>query len=164
MLCPGTDGNLGDCIFRLTELKNAGGNFSLGTDSHISLNPLEDLRWLDYAQRVTTHKRNTFTDGAKSLVNTSLHAGRKAMGNVQREYFVIGGPLDAVVYDGKSPLLSGDNVNYKLSAVVYTADSGDVMGTLVDGRWVVRQGRHNHADEIQKGFKKAISALSINFQ
>ena len=43
VLCPGTEGNLGDGIFRLTDFSNHKGNWSIGTDSHISLNPLEDL-------------------------------------------------------------------------------------------------------------------------
>ena len=159
VLCPGTEGNLGDGIFRLTEYKNAGGNFSIGTDSHISLNPLEDLRWLDYAQRLKTHKRNTFNDGATALINSTLTSGRKAMGNSQREFFAVGNSLDAVVYDSKSPLLSGDNHNQKLPAIVYTADSGDILGTLVEGRWIAKQGKHIHGEDIQKRFKTAISTL-----
>jgi formimidoylglutamate deiminase len=159
VLCPGTEGNLGDGIFRLTEFKNAGGQFSIGTDSHISLNPLEDLRWLDYAQRMTTHKRNTYSDGANALVSTTLKSGRMAMGNSQSEYFLIGTPLDAVVYDAKSPLLSSENMSHKLSAIVYTADASDVLGTLVDGRWVVHGGKHKHGDDLKKGFQATISAF-----
>ena len=60
VLCFGTEANLGDGIFRLTDFAGHSNNWSIGTDSNISLNPLEDLRWLDYAQRLTTHKRNTF--------------------------------------------------------------------------------------------------------
>lgn len=159
VLCPGTEGNLGDGIFRLTEFKNAGGQFSIGTDSHISLNPLEDLRWLDYAQRMTTHKRNTYSDGAKALVNTTLHSGRMAMGNIQSEYFSIGSALDAVIYDAKSPLLSSENISHKLSAIVYTSDTSDVLGTLVDGRWVVHGGKHIHGDDLRKPFKSTINSI-----
>jgi formimidoylglutamate deiminase len=86
VLCPGTEGNLGDGIFRLSDFVSHRGRWSLGTDSHISLNPLEDLRWMDYAQRLTTHRRNTFDDGASVLIDTTLAAGRKAMGNSSGEF------------------------------------------------------------------------------
>jgi formimidoylglutamate deiminase len=159
VLCPGTEGNLGDGIFRLTEFKASGGKFSIGTDSHINLNLLEDLRWLDYAQRLTTHNRNTFSDGAKALFTTTLLSGRKAMGSNQQNFFAIGSSLDAVVYDAKSPLLSRENTDHKLSTIVYTSDSGDVLGTLVDGRWIVSHGKHVHGEDIQKSFKTAISEI-----
>src|SRR5690606_21481125 len=68
VLCPGTEANLGDGIFRLTDYARRGGKWSIGTDSHISLNPLEDLRWLDYTQRLVTRRRNTFADGASVLM------------------------------------------------------------------------------------------------
>lgn len=153
VLCPGTEGNLGDGIFRLTDFNSAGGHWSIGTDSHISLNPLEDLRWLDYAQRFTTHKRNTFDDGAAALVNRTLFAGRKAMGTDTSTYFETGKPLDAVVYNAHEPLLSRSALSEVLSTIVYTADTSALLGTLVDGQWVVRQGHHKHEKTIRATFK-----------
>ena len=138
VLCPGTEGNLGDGIFRLTDFADAGGNWSIGTDSHISLNPLEDLRWLDYAQRLTRHKRNTFADGAATLINKTFFAGIKAMGNTASDYFAIGQPLDAVVYDIEQPLLAQAGLHHLLSAIVYIAEPSVILGTLVDGEWKYR--------------------------
>lgn len=137
VLCPGTEGNLGDGIFRLTDFYRHGGSWSIGTDSHISLNPLEDLRWLDYAQRFTTHRRNTFDDGASVLINKTLIAGRRAMGNQVHTYFQVGQPLDAVVYKEQTPLVKQAGTQHALSALVYTADSSAILGTLVDGKWIV---------------------------
>ncbi len=138
VLCPGTEGNLGDGIFRLTDYVRHGGSWSIGTDSHISLNPLEDLRWLDYAQRFTTHKRNTFNDGATVLVQKTLSAGRQAMGNGEKRYFAVGQPLDALVFDAKSPLLAQAGVDHILSAIIYTADTSAILGTMVNGKWIVQ--------------------------
>ncbi len=59
-------------FFRLTDYARHGGSWSIGTDSHISLNPIEDLRWLDYGQRLTTHNRNTFDDGASVLIQENI--------------------------------------------------------------------------------------------
>jgi formimidoylglutamate deiminase len=137
VLCPGTEGNLGDGIFRLTDFHRHGGSWSIGTDSHISLNPLEDLRWLDYAQRLTTHKRNTFEDGAAILVQQAILSGREAMGNQRAEYFAVGHPLDAVVYDAREPLLQQAG-GHALPALVYTADASAILGTLINGVWAYR--------------------------
>ena len=139
VLCTGTEGNLGDGIFRLVDYANAGGNWSIGTDSHISLNPLEDLRWLDYAQRLIRHKRNTFADGAATLVNKTFFAGTKAMGSKATDYFAIGQPFDAVVYDADQPLFQQAGLQHLLSAIVYTADPSMILGTFVNGEWVYRK-------------------------
>jgi formimidoylglutamate deiminase len=161
VLCPGTEGNLGDGIFRLTDFAAHGGSWSIGTDSHISLNPLEDLRWLDYAQRFTTHKRNTFDDGATTLITTTLAAGRKAMGIQRMEFFEIGQPLDAVVFSGKSPLLSHGNAPHLLSGIVYNADSADISGTLVNGKWIVKDQRHISGKRILASFTSVTKNLSF---
>lgn len=159
VLCPGTEGNLGDGIFRLTDFALHGGRWAIGTDSHISLNPLEDLRWLDYTQRLTTHKRNTFDDGSSLLIKQTLSAGRKAMGFNRDEFFAIGQPLDAVVFDAKSPL-PGSQFNV-LSGIVYTADSSNIFGTLVNGNWVVKEQRHMKEVKIKFQFASAIKAIKF---
>lgn len=154
VLCPGTEGNLGDGIFRLTDFAAQGGSWSIGTDSHISLNPLEDLRWLDYAQRFTTHKRNTFDDGAGTLVHKTLIAGRRAMGIEASDYFALGQPLDAVVYNARTPLLAQAGKEHWLPAIVYTSDSSAILGTLVDGQWKVKSHHHIEEARILRTFLK----------
>src|SRR5690606_21669592 len=106
VLCPGTEANLGDGIFRLTDFARESNHWSIGTDSHISINPLEDLRWLDYTQRLTNHKRNTFSDGAAVLMKNTYFSGKSAMGLTSKDYFEVGRALDAVIYNGDSPLLN----------------------------------------------------------
>ncbi len=136
ILCTGTEGNLGDGIFNLKDYAAHGGRWSLGTDSHISLNPVEDLRWLDYTQRMLSHQRNTFDDGATTLVANAVLNGRTAMGHAgSNDYFEIGAALDAAVYDLKRPLLKQAAINDLLPAIIYTADSSALLGTLVDGKW-----------------------------
>jgi formimidoylglutamate deiminase len=161
VLCPGTEGNLGDGIFRLTDFASHQGSWSIGTDSHISLNPLEDLRWLDYAQRFTTHKRNTFDDGARVLVNKTITAGRMAMGMQPRAFFEPGQPLDAVIFNAKAPLLAHGNLSHILSGLLYTADSADISGTLVNGRWIVKDQTHAAAKTINASFTSAIKKISF---
>jgi formimidoylglutamate deiminase len=138
VLCPGTEGNLGDGIFPLVDYAEAGGSWSIGTDSHISLNPLEDLRWLDYGQRLIHRRRNIFADGASVLVEKTFFAGQRAAGRTVTNYFALGQPLDAVVYDLNQPLLAQAGTQHLLSAVLYTTDPSAVIGTLVDGQWAYR--------------------------
>ncbi|MGI4872663.1 MAG: formimidoylglutamate deiminase [Janthinobacterium lividum] len=142
VLCPGTEGNLGDGIFPLVQYAEAGGRWSIGTDSHISLNPLEDLRWLDYGQRLLHHRRNIFADGATVLVGQTYFAGLRAAGRTATDYFALGQPLDAVVYDLSQPLLAQSGAQHLLSAIVYTADPSAILGTLVDGQWAYRAGNN----------------------
>lgn len=161
VLCPGTEGNLGDGIFSLTSYLKSGGKWSIGTDSHISLNPLEDLRWLDYAQRLSTHKRNTFDDGARMLIQSSLNSGRKAMiCRTVANFFDIGSSFDAVVYNGDSPLLLRPGSEHVLPSIVYTSDPSWISGTIVNGKWVVKRQRHFRYDLIKAKYVQAIKSLT----
>lgn len=58
-LCPTTEANLGDGLFPLPEFLQQGGRIGIGSDSHICIDPLEELRWLEYGQRLRTQTRNT---------------------------------------------------------------------------------------------------------
>lgn len=160
VLCPGTEANLGDGIFRLTDFAKNSDHWSMGTDSHISLNPLEDLRWLDYTQRLTTHKRNTFADGASKLLRSAFFSGKMAMGLSCNEYFEVGKPLDAVVYNGDIPLLNTAGEEHLLPTLVYTADGSAVAGTIVDGNWIAKGLHHKHEDDIVQDFEKALKSIS----
>lgn len=161
VLCPGTEGNLGDGIFSLTDYAKHGGSWSIGTDSHISLTPLEDLRWLDYAQRLTTHRRNTFDDGAQILFNKTLIAGRRAMRcDEQNLYFDIGQPFDGVVFNGDSPTFERP-LNYLLPSIIYAADSGSILGTIVNGKWTVKNHCHVNESSIRAKYRKAMKSLTL---
>jgi formimidoylglutamate deiminase len=161
VLCPGTEGNLGDGIFKLTDFAKSGGSWSIGTDSHISLTPLEDLRWLDYAQRLTTHRRNTFDDGAAILFNKTLRSGRKAMNSSRQEqYFELNGAFDAVVFSGESPLFA-KQPEFLLPSIIYTADSAAILGTIVNGKWIVKNQRHREEKSIKAKFRAAMKSLTL---
>ena len=161
VLCPGTEGNLGDGIFRLTDYVSHQGNWCIGTDSHISLNPLEDLRWLDYGQRLITHKRNTFDDGGLTMLSSAYHAGLRSMGSSQKEFFEIDKPFDGVVYDAEHPLLSTAKPEHRLSRLLYTSDTRSVIGTIVNGKWIVKNGFHKEDEKTGQSFKQIIQSLSV---
>ena len=160
VLCPSTEGNLGDGIFRMKEYVKFGGQWSIGTDSHIGLNPLEEFRMIDYRQRLVTNQRNTFEgDAACYLVNESVSSGRKAMGFSSTNDFEIGKPLDAVVFNAKSHLVSETSEKNRLATILYTSDSSRILGTLVNGNWVVKQQHHQLGQKIKENFSKAMREL-----
>jgi len=160
VLCPSTEGNLGDGIFRMKEYAKLGGHWSIGTDSHIGLNPLEEFRMIDYRQRLVTNQRNTFEgDAATYLVNESVSSGRKAMGLSSTNNFEFGKPLDAVVFNAKSHLVSETSERNRLATILYTSDSSRILGTIVNGKWIVKQQHHQSGQRIKENFSKAMREL-----
>jgi formimidoylglutamate deiminase len=165
VLCPSTEGNLGDGFFPLNTYQALGGNWSIGTDSHIGLNPFEELRILDYGQRLGSHKRNTFV--SEVLGNSGLYAleklilnGRKAMGNSNKVYFKKGEPFDALIMDAKVPILQVCAKENLTSTIVYATDVSMHLGTIVNGEWKVKKGKHSKAKSIKKQFIKALKSLN----
>ncbi|NJM24534.1 MAG: formimidoylglutamate deiminase [Bacteroidia bacterium] len=159
VLCPSTEGNLGDGFFRMKEFVQSGGRWSIGTDSHIGLNPLEELRMIDYRQRLVTNLRNPLGENAASLlVNESIATGRKAMGLSWNNHFAVGQPLDALVLDAHAPLLQG-SLPTLLPAIVYSSDPSHYYGTLVNGQWKVRAQQHPLQEKLEKEFAKTVNAL-----
>lgn len=166
VLCPSTEGNLGDGLFPLGRFQQLGGRWSIGTDSHIGLNPLEELRILDYGQRLTTHQRNIFTSEAEGDSSTyamrqSLISGRAAMGNDVQRYFQTGQPLDAVVYDAEAPLIACSDLKNVLPTIIYSSDNSHCKGTICNGRWIVQQNRHIKLQSIAESFNQAIKEIGV---
>lgn len=160
VLCPSTEGNLGDGIFRMREYVKLGGRWCIGTDSHIGLNPMEEFRMIDYRQRLVSNQRNTFEgDAAAYLVNEEVESGRKAMGLKSAHHFEVGQPLDAVIYSSTTHLLADTSEKNRLATVVFTSDSSRVIGTLVNGRWVVKDQHHGQGHSIKTAFSRAMQEL-----
>ncbi|MGE3800463.1 MAG: formimidoylglutamate deiminase [Candidatus Kapaibacterium sp.] len=164
VLCPSTEGNLGDGIFPLRSYQSEGGKWSIGTDSHVGLNPLEELRILDYGQRLTTHKRNTFTsetegDSGMYAITMATLSGRKSVNNTQEEFFAPGEPFNAAIIEATSPLLATSSPTYRTSTILYSSDATGQWGTVVNGDIIVERGRHHAGEEIVEEFAKVMRAL-----
>jgi formimidoylglutamate deiminase len=145
VLCPSTEGNLGDGFFRMKEFMEAGGKWCVGTDSHIGLNPFEELRMIDYRQRLLYRQRNPLGNfPARYLVESAVAYGLPAVGRAPG-YFSVGSPLDAVVLLETQQLAACPPEN-RLSTLVYSTAT-QVAGTLVNGRWVASGGAG--CDDIQ---------------
>lgn len=160
VLCPSTEGNLGDGIFRMKEYVKLGGNWTIGTDSHIGLNPFEELRMIDYRQRLVTNFRNTVEgDAAHYLVNHAVKQGRVAMGNTAQDNFEPGKKLDALIINAASHLLADTGEKNRLASILYTSDSSRNLGTLVNGKWIVKNQHHQQGVLIKNAFSNAMKEL-----
>lgn len=160
VLCPSTEGNLGDGIFRMKEFVKLGGRWSIGTDSHIGINPLEEFRMIDYRQRLVSNERNTFDgDAAHYMINEEVVSGRKAMGINSIDNFEIGKPFDALIFNAKSPLVSATSLKNLVSTIVYSADSNYNLGTIINGRWVVKNNKHRNEEAIRNSFTLALQQM-----
>jgi formimidoylglutamate deiminase len=145
-LCPTTEGNLGDGIFPLLAYRAAGGRYGIGGDSHVCRNPAEELRMLEYVQRVTARKRNLVVSGTSNAVGTTLWleaaaGGAQALGR-RMGALAPGMRADLVVLDAEHPDLAGRGGDAAANALVFSGSSDLVRDVMVGGRWVVQQRCH----------------------
>lgn len=164
VLCPSTEGNLGDGLFPLKNYQEAGGNWSIGTDSHIGLNPLEELRILDYGQRLHAHKRNTYfspkqLDAGMYAIEMATITGRKAMNNFNPAFFAIGQPLNACIIDASAPLINTSSIENLMNTILYASDSSVQWGTIAHGKLIVKNGKHMDHKKINDTFIKTMKKL-----
>ena len=164
VLCPSTEGNLADGIFPLVQFHSIGGNWSIGTDSHIGLNPFEELRLLDYGQRLTTNKRSIYynpiiTDSGHFALEQSIINGRASMDNIETAFFKIGRPFDALIIDSENHLIKSTTFEHMMSTILYCTDVSINIATVINGKWVINKQRHHNQTKISNDFIKAIKDL-----
>ena len=162
-LCPTTEGNLGDGIFPLAEYRASGGRYGIGGDSHVSRDPAEELRLLEYFQRVSARKRNIVTSERSPGVGTTLWreaaaGGAQAMGR-RMGALAPGMRADLVVLDAADPDLAGRTGDALTNAVIFAGASGLVRDVMVGGRWVVKGKRHAKARTAAAAYKNALKRL-----
>ena len=152
VLCPSTEANLGDGIFPFLKYQSHGGIWSIGTDSHVGLNPLEELRLLDYGQRLTSHRRNIFSgenisDGGLSAITKATMAGRRAMNNPSSEFFAVGADFDACVINADEPLLANVKPENLASTLIYSTDVSHFYGTFTAGKLIRKDENYQQIKE-----------------
>ncbi len=165
VICPSTEGNLGDGFFPIDAYHAAGGTWSIGTDSHVGLSPLEELRWLDYGRRLQLRRRNLMcptigADGGVEMLDAAFHGGRAAMGFAPAEaYVAVGQPLDVVVLDPTHPLLQVCGADRMLATLIYAGDVTFIQTVIGAGRVMVRHGRHLAVQSARADFAAALQSL-----
>jgi formimidoylglutamate deiminase len=162
-LCPSTEGNLGDGIFPLPGYRAAGGRYGIGGDSHVSRDPAEELRLLEYVQRLTARKRNLVVSQVSEAVGTTLWLEAAAGGAqaLARNMGAIapGKRADLVVLDGGQPDLAARSGDAIANSLIFGGTPGLVRDVMVAGKWQVQQGRHAAEEAAAAGYKRALEAL-----
>ena len=162
-LCPSTEANLGDGFFSLAPFSAAGGRFGIGSDSHVSTSPIEELRWLEYGQRLLHQRRNIAASPAQRRVGeflwqNALQGGAQAAGRPIGALSA-GKRADLIVLDGEHPNLDGILAHDVLGCLLFAGNDNLVRHVLVGGRWVVRDWRHCAQPVIAQRYKQAVGQL-----
>jgi formimidoylglutamate deiminase len=162
-LCPTTEANLGDGLFPLAPYIEAGGRFGIGSDSHVSHSAVEELRWLEYGQRLAQQRRNVAATPAQRdvghfLWQGALQGGAQAAGRPVGA-LAAGRRADLLVLDGAHPNLDGAAPADVLGSLIFCGNDNLVRDVLAGGRWVVRGGRHMAQEAIARRYKQAINQL-----
>jgi formimidoylglutamate deiminase len=162
-LCPTTEANLGDGLFPLGGYLAQGGRWGIGSDSHVSQSPVEELRWLEYGQRLVHQRRNVAAtparrDVALNLWQDALLGGAQATGRPVGA-LVQGRRADLLVLDCTHPNLDGVRESEVLGRLVFCGNDNLVRDVLAGGRWVVQGGRHMAQEAIGRRYRQALQQL-----
>ena len=156
-LCPSTEANLGDGLFPLPEYLAANGAFSIGSDSHISVSPVEELRWLEYGQRLVTRRRNIASSMRSPSVGTTLFAGVQASAADSTGFDA----RDRIVLDADAPVLAGASEGDLIDRWIFSGNANVVRDVEVAGVRVVEDGRHRDREAIAARYREAMKALLL---
>jgi formimidoylglutamate deiminase len=160
-LCPITEANLGDGIFPAAPFIAAGGHIGVGSDSNILIDATEELRLLEYGQRLAARGRNMLappngsTGGA--LYRAALAGGARALGAPAG--LVAGAPADFLTLDLDHVSLTGRKGDALLDGLIFAAGRSAIDGVWRRGRRVVEQGRHIDRERIAARYRKILGEL-----
>jgi formimidoylglutamate deiminase len=167
VICPSTEANLGDGLSDLPGWLAAGVPLTIGSDSHVTREWREELRWLDYGQRLGLRQRNVAASPqsgqpstAERLFDLVARCGAAASGEPLWG-LVKGARADALVADSREPALLGVPASRTLDALVFSSPARRWRDVMVAGRWVIRDQRHAAADTIANAFAGAMADLWV---
>ncbi|MBL4594993.1 MAG: formimidoylglutamate deiminase [Robiginitomaculum sp.] len=161
-LCPMTEANLGDGLFAGSTYLAANGAFGIGSDSCVRIDLAEELRWLEYGQRLRDQKRVRLAPA-----NTSVggHLYRQAAGNGAQALgqtggiIAMGAPASFVALDADHPALVGRKYDACLDGWIFGGGASPVQDVWVLGRHLVQGKKHAHSDEITKAYTDVLTSL-----
>lgn len=161
-LCPITEANLGDGPFDGPRWLAAGGAYGLGSDSNVRISLLEELRTLEYSQRLRDLSRNVLLTGegsvGESLYLGAAAGGAQALGRAAGR-IAPGLWADLVALDLDHPALCALAPGQILDGLAFAAPDGAVTDLWSAGRHQVRGGRHIRRDAILAGWRKTVARL-----
>ena len=162
-LCPTTEANLGDGIFPAVDFMASKGAIAIGSDSHISVSPAEDIRMLEYSQRLRDRTRNALAAGpgqstGRSLFDAVCRGGALSM---MQPVGVIapGHRADIAVLDDDHPVLIGRIEDAVLDTWIFSGGNSCVKDMIVAGHHVVKDRHHHNEAIIARDFRAAVRRL-----
>ncbi len=163
-LCPTTEANLGDGLFPLPGLLADGGAFGVGSDSNVSTSALEELRLLEYGQRLRAQRRGIAASPSEPSPGLALYRAAVA-GGARASGRPIGGlaagqRADFLVIDAGAPALCGHGPETLLDAIVFGGGADPIRDVYVGGRQVITAGRHARADAILAAYRATAARLA----
>ncbi len=161
-LCPTTEANLGDGIFPATDYIALGGHWGIGSDSHVSLDVVEELRLLEYGQRLRDRRRNRIvtpeqTSVGDLLYRQSLAGGAQACG-VKMGQLAEGYRADWLVLADDALLGSTADASL-LNRWLFAGHRGQIQDVFVAGKQVIADGKHADQPQIDAAFRAVVEAL-----
>lgn len=162
-LCPSTEADLGDGVFRFVEFAAARGGFGIGGDSHVCRSPFEELRLLEYSQRLARRRRNLALHAPGVAIADALWDGACAGGAqaAARDAgaIAVGKRADLVALEVSDPGAAAHAAELWLSLAVFGGAAPRVTGVWVGGEPVICDGRHEKEGPIASRFQQTIARL-----
>jgi formimidoylglutamate deiminase len=161
-LCPVTEGNLGDGVFAATSFLGAGGSFGIGTDSNVLISVAQELRQLEYSQRLRDRVRNALAGGpnrstGRTLYEGALRGGARAMG--VGTGIEVGAPADFISLAIDNDIFAGRSGDQLLDTFIFAGGERCIDSVWRAGRRVVAGGRHTKRDRIQARYRATLERL-----
>ena len=158
-LCPITEANLGDGVFPAVDFTQGGGRFGVGTDSNVQIGVSDELRMLEYSQRLARRGRGVMADPRRStgraLYDRALAGGAQAGG--VKSGLIAGAWADIVSLDVDGVAFVGRDGDAVLDSWIFGAPrSGAIRSVWRAGREVVKNGRHIARDAVQSRYRQAL--------
>jgi formimidoylglutamate deiminase len=162
-LCPVTEASLGDGIFPAREFLDAGGRFGIGTDSNVLVGVADELRQLEYGQRLKHRERNVLSGGAgastgRALFDAALAGGARALAQPTKG-LEVGARADIVTLDTTHPSLAGRRRDAVLDGWIFAAGAGAIACVWSGGDKVVEDGRHRLREQARAAFNATVRRL-----
>jgi formimidoylglutamate deiminase len=167
-LCPTTEANLGDGLFPLAAFRAAGGRWGIGSDSHVSVSLVEELRWLEYGQRLAAQRRNIAASAEQPSCGETLFAealvGGAAAAGLGDVTLQPGCPADLLVLDDSAVELAERPPQRILDSLVFAGNRRLVRDVMANGNWCVRDGQHVARERVEAAYRRALGKLLAQSQ
>jgi formimidoylglutamate deiminase len=159
-----TEANLGDGFFDAARFLKLGGALCVGSDSQATVCPAEELRWMEYQQRLRKKRRAVLADKRDPHVGMRLwrdaaRHGAQAIGQPAGT-IEVGRRADWLVLDAAHPSMAGSVPDNALDHLVFAGGSAAIRDVMVAGRWVVKDRRHAAEPMLQPRFVDLMKRLA----